>query len=48
MHKPKPYKCPVCGPEVPDLPMEGRLQSSKTCFRKSLRPVCGRRSMSRE
>ena len=21
MHKPKPYKCPVCGAELPDLPM---------------------------
>jgi len=21
MHKPKPYKCPVCGAEVPDQPM---------------------------
>ena len=21
MHKPKPYKCSVCGAEVPDLPM---------------------------
>lgn len=22
MHKPKPYKCSVCGAEVPDLPMQ--------------------------
>ena len=21
MHKPKPYKCSICGSEVPDLPM---------------------------
>ncbi len=21
MHKPKPYKCSICGAEVPDLPM---------------------------
>ncbi len=21
MHKPKPYKCPVCGQEIPNLPM---------------------------
>jgi hypothetical protein len=21
MHKPKPYRCSVCGAEVPDLPM---------------------------
>ncbi len=21
MHKPKPYKCSICGVEVPDLPM---------------------------
>jgi hypothetical protein len=21
MHKPKPYKCSVCGAEIPDLPM---------------------------
>lgn len=21
MHKPKPYKCSMCGAEVPDLPM---------------------------
>jgi hypothetical protein len=21
MHKPKPYKCPSCGAEIPDLPM---------------------------
>jgi hypothetical protein len=21
MHKPKPYRCSICGTEVPDLPM---------------------------
>lgn len=21
MHRPKPYKCSICGAEVPDLPM---------------------------